>query len=100
MNKRSFYRVGVAGVGGRGLGLARYCTQLSNARLVAVADPVSERLDKATHELGEIARYDHHSSMLADRALDLDVVVVATIGLNHLERHSLKVGGWGSQTSY
>ena len=85
MSKHSYHRVGVVGIGGRGLGLARYCTQLPNAKLVAVADPLPERLARATQELGEIARYDHHSSMLADKALDLDVVVVATIGLNHLE---------------
>ena len=51
MNNRSTHRVGVVGVGGRGLELAHYCAQLSNAKLVAVADPLPEKLDRAAQKL-------------------------------------------------
>jgi len=84
MGKQSYYRVGVVGVGDRGLGLAHYLNQVPNARLVAVVDPLPERLDRAAQELGEIALYDHHTSMLQDNKA-LDVVVVATLGLDHCE---------------
>jgi predicted dehydrogenase len=67
----------------RGLALARSCQKLRNGTLVAIADLVPERLDEAARELGDVARYDHHTAML--RRERLDVVVVATLGLHHRE---------------
>jgi predicted dehydrogenase len=82
MSKRREYRIGVVGLR-RGLALARYCQQLPNARLVAVADLVPERVDAARQDLGDVAGYDHHRAMLQRESLD--VVVVATAGLYHHE---------------
>lgn len=83
MSQNSHYRVGVVGVGGRGLGVATICAGLPNAKVVAIADLIPERLDKATQKLGEMACYDHHTSMLQHE--DLDMVVVATLGMDHKE---------------
>src|SRR5262245_46449941 len=75
------YRVGLAGCGGRGLQLARLWQGMAGAQLVAVADLVPERLDKARSTLGEVACYPDHQSMLAQA--DLDVVAIGTTGQHH-----------------
>jgi predicted dehydrogenase len=79
---RSPYRFGVVGLG-RGFAVAQAIRDVPNAKLVAVADLLPERLDAAAREFGDIARYDHHRAMLQHEALD--VVVVATLGLHHRE---------------
>jgi predicted dehydrogenase len=81
-NSGSPYRIGVVGLG-RGFSVAQAVREVPNARLVAVADLLPERLDAAAREFGEVARYDHHQAMLQHEALD--VVVVATLGLHHRE---------------
>lgn len=81
MDNDKTLRIGVIGVGGRGLGLAGYCATLPGAQLVAVCDLQSERLEKAQQRLGDIRLYEDHRTML-DSA-ELDIVVVATLGLHH-----------------
>src|SRR5438093_4157535 len=67
-------RVGIVGVRGRGLSLARYWRLVPGARVVAVADLVPERLEEARRELGDIALYASHLDMLERE--DLEVVTV------------------------
>src|SRR5688572_30398182 len=76
------YRFGVVGLG-RGFSVAQAVREVPNARLVAVADLLPERLDAAEREFGEVACYEHHKAMLQHE--QLDVVVVATLGLHHRE---------------
>jgi predicted dehydrogenase len=83
VSTRSEYRVGIVGLG-RGRALAQAAQALPNAKLVAVADLLPERLDWARQELGEdVGCYDHHAAMF--EKADLDVVAVATLGLHHRE---------------
>ena len=80
--RRSHFRVGVVGLG-RGLAVARAVRAVPDAKLVAVADLLPERRAAAAREFGDVACYDHHGAMLRHAALD--VIVVATLGLQHRE---------------
>src|SRR3954451_22152580 len=68
---RREYRVGLAGFGGRGAGLARFWQGVPGARIVAVADPIPERLDAAEAALGAVACYADHREMLEQADLDI-----------------------------
>jgi predicted dehydrogenase len=81
MSKRSAFRVGVVGVRGRGLSLARYWRLVPGARLVAVADLVPERLAAVRQELGDLALYPSHHDLLARE--QLDIVTVGTAANAH-----------------
>jgi predicted dehydrogenase len=80
-SERGAYRVGLVGYGGRGQSLARFWRGVSEARIVAVADRISSLLDKAGEDLGAVARFPDHQSMLAHA--DLDVLTIATTGEHH-----------------
>ena len=69
-------RVGQIGYRGRGRNLAPMWRDVDGARLVAMADMVSEHLEDARIEFPDIAIYPKHDEMLD--AEDLDIVVVAT----------------------
>jgi predicted dehydrogenase len=73
--------VGLVGYGGRGQSLARFWLGVREARIVAVADVIPALLDQAREDLGDVARYSDHRSMLAHA--DLDVLTIATTGEHH-----------------
>lgn len=74
-------RVGIVGVGGRGIQLASYWLDFPGARLVAVADFIPD-LVKRAQDLGEgIAGYASHTELLADA--DVDILTVGTTGNLH-----------------
>jgi predicted dehydrogenase len=75
------YRFGLVGCGGRGRGLGRYVAGVEDAQLVAVADLAPDRLELARAELGDVATYPDHVSMLAEA--NLDVVLLGTTGEYH-----------------
>ncbi len=68
------YRVGVVGYRARGRRLAEYWQGLRGARLVAVADGVSEHREVAHQQLGDISAYPVHSDMLEKEGLDIVTV--------------------------
>lgn len=78
---RREYRIGIAGFGGRGGGLARFWQGVPGARIVAVADPIPERLDAAETALGDAACYADHREMLAEA--NLDILTIGTTGPHH-----------------
>jgi len=73
-------RVGVAGVRGRGGGLADEFNDLDGVRLVALCDVDSEVLDKRVKQFkdrnGKVAGYGDYRRMLEDKSID--IVAVAT----------------------
>lgn len=75
------YRVGVAGIGGRGLQLASYWLDFPGAKLVAVADLKPELLEKARELDSSIALYTSHLDML--QAENLDIITIGTTGQFH-----------------
>jgi predicted dehydrogenase len=71
--------VAVAGVGGRGSGLAGDFAGKKNSRLVAICDVDPERLKKTAErvsEHGSVKTHTDYRRMLEDR--DIDAVVIAT----------------------
>jgi predicted dehydrogenase len=81
MAERDIYRVGLVGYGGRSQSLAQFWQGVSEARIVAVADLIPALLDKAGEDLGDVARFADHQSMLAHA--DLDVLTIGTTGEHH-----------------
>jgi predicted dehydrogenase len=79
--ERGGYRVGLVGYGGRSRSLARFWQGVGEARIVAVADLVPALLDRAREELGDVARFPDHQSMLAQT--NLDVLTIGTTGEHH-----------------
>ncbi len=76
-------RVGLIGLGAMGRNHQRLLVARSDARLVAVADPVVEALDAVTHAAGAVvATYDEPMAMLAEA--ELDAVVIASPTTTHL----------------
>ncbi len=75
-------RVGLIGCGNMGMGLAKTCAQLDNATIVAVADPVAEKVAKSSEELGARAFGDYKKMFSED---DIDAVIVAVPNFLHAE---------------
>lgn len=74
-------RVGVVGVGGRGLQLATYWLNFPGARLVAIADFLPDLVDRAT-AIGEgITGYASHTDLLEHA--NVDILTVGTTGQFH-----------------
>ena len=74
-------RVGLVGCGGRGRQLARYVAGVDGMQLVAAADLTAERRELARAELGEIAVYPDHATMM--REARLDIALLGTTGPLH-----------------
>jgi virulence factor len=85
-------RVGVAGVGHRGLGLARNLAQMEDVDLVALADLSPQRLQSAAQEFGVEKTFSLLSDMLD--SVKLDAVLILTPDLAHHPQtlHSLEAG--------
>ncbi len=86
------YRFALVGCGGRGRQLGRYVAGMAEAQLVAVADLAPERLELARSELGDVACYPDHRSMLAE--VRPDVVILGTTGPHHaaITRDATRMG--------
>ena len=69
-------RVGITGVGHRGIGLARELAGMEDASIVALADLDARRLDTAAQELGVDRTFSLLSEMLD--SVKLDAVLVLT----------------------
>ena len=85
-------RVGVAGVGHRGLGLARNLAKMEDVDLVALADLSPQRLQSAAQEFGVEKTFSLLSDMLD--SVKLDAVLILTPDLAHHPQtlHSLEAG--------
>ena len=74
-------RVGVVGVGGRGLQLAGYWLDFPGAKFVAVADYKPELIERARELDPSIVGYASHAEMLEHE--DLDIITIGTTGQFH-----------------
>ncbi|MDE0633813.1 MAG: Gfo/Idh/MocA family oxidoreductase [Caldilineaceae bacterium] len=85
-------RVGVAGVGHRGLGLARSLAKLEDVELAALADLSPQRLADAAKEFNVDRTFSLISEML--ESVKLDAVLILTPDLAHHPQtlHSFEVG--------
>ncbi|MGQ9683052.1 MAG: Gfo/Idh/MocA family protein [Anaerolineae bacterium] len=68
--------IGIVGACGRGFELGRVLCAIPHARVHAVCDVASARLDEVARQLGAAEQYDDYEAML-ERA-ELDAVIVAT----------------------
>src|SRR5690554_3622530 len=72
--------LGIVGMGIRGMMYANAIKNSPNARLVSVAEPVAEILDRCTAEYG-VNGYDDYKQMINEESLD--GIIVATPDFLH-----------------
>ena len=76
-------RMGIIGVGARGLELVRQAVSLPDVEFVAFADMYTKRLDSAKTLVPDAATYMDHRRMLEDKSID--AVIIATPQHLHCE---------------
>ncbi len=85
-------RVGVAGVGHRGLGLARSLAKLEDVELAALADLSPQRLEAAAQEFDVDRTFSLISEMLESTALDAVLILTPDLAHHAQTLHSLDAG--------